>query len=164
MEKIAIFSGSFDPITNGHLDILKRGLSLFDKIIVVVSTNEQKTYTFSSKERITLVKQVCQSLDNVYVIGHTKGLLIDVAKHYQAIAILRGVRQTADLLYEQTMSCYNQDIETVILLTKPEYSHISSSGVKTFYKLGGDIKAMVPPVVHHALRERLLIETLEMTE
>ncbi|MBS4749625.1 pantetheine-phosphate adenylyltransferase [Carnobacteriaceae bacterium zg-ZUI78] len=164
MEKIAIFSGSFDPITNGHLDILKRGLSLFDKIIVVVSTNEQKTYTFSSKERITLVKQVCQSLDNVYVIGHTKGLLIDVAKHYQAIAILRGVRQTADLLYEQTMSCYNQDIETVILLTKPEYAHISSSGVKTFYKLGGDIKAMVPPVVHHALCERLLIETLEMTE
>lgn len=164
----AILSGSFDPITNGHLDLVERGLHLFDEIIIVVSSNEKKQHLFHLDERIALARQAVEPFEHVKVIGHTKGLLVDVAKHYNAVALLRGIRQANDLFFEQTMAMYNQreypKLETVLLFPKEDHVILSSSGIKELFRIGGDVSAMVPKHVELALSKKLERESLEVID
>lgn len=168
MKRLAIFPGSFDPLTNGHLDILERGLMLFDDIIIVISSNEHKRTTFTLDERIALVKHSVKHLKNVKVVAHTKGLLVDVARHYQAQAILRGIRNLTDMQYEQSIALYNKrehdTLETVLLFSREEHAILSSSGIKELFRIGGNVSKLVPKTVEQALHQKIQVELLEIIE
>lgn len=145
--KIAVYPGSFDPITNGHLDIIKRGAKVFDKIIVAVLVNVDKNYLFEIDERVQLIKKVTKDIENVEVRSFN-GLLVNFLKEYNSNIILKGLRTTFDFEYEMQMSFMNNeldsDIETVCMMASSENLHISSSGVKQVAKFGGNIKGLVP--------------------
>lgn len=148
---IAIYPGSFDPITNGHLDILKSGAEIFDKVIVAVSYNINKQGFLPIETRIELIKQSVLDLKNVEVVSY-EGLTVDYAKKIGANVILRGLRNQNDFEYElqisQTNNALWNDLKTVFLITKPEYSYISSSMVREVFAHGGDISKFVPEAVH----------------
>lgn len=148
---IAIYPGSFDPITNGHLDILKSGAEIFDKVIVAVSYNINKQGFLPVETRIELIKQSVSNLKNVEVVSY-EGLTVDYAKKIGANVILRGLRNQNDFEYElqisQTNNALWNDLKTVFLITKPEYSYISSSMVREVFAHGGDISKFVPEAVH----------------
>lgn len=143
----AIFAGSFDPITNGHLDIITRGSRIFDKLIVGVLLNIDKKGLFSIEERVELIKKVTKHLPNVEVICFN-GLLVDLAKEYDAKVILKGLRAVSDFEYEFQMALMNSrlnpNIETLFMMTSSEYSYLSSSSVKQVAKFGGKINGLVP--------------------
>ena len=145
--KIAVYPGSFDPITNGHLDIIKRGAKAFDKIIVAVLVNVDKKYLFEIDERVQLIKKVTKDIENVEVRSFN-GLLVNFLKEYNSNIILKGLRTTFDFEYEMQMSFMNSeldsDIETVCMMASSKNLHISSSGVKQVAKFGGNIKRLVP--------------------
>lgn len=155
MGKIAICSGSFDPITLGHLDIIKRGSKIFDQVLVVVLNNPAKKSLFTVEERIELIQSVTNDIPNVSVDSHD-GLLVDYAKSKNANVILRGLRAVSDFEYEMQISSVNKtlcsDIETFFMMTKNNYSFLSSSVVKEVAKFGGDISKFVPPVVEEAVK------------
>lgn len=157
MSKIAICSGSFDPITLGHLDIIKRGAKIFDELIVVVLTNPAKNSLFTVEERMELIQKVTKDIPNVSVDSYD-GLLVDYAKMKNANVILRGLRAVSDFEYEMQISSVNKtlssDIETFFMMTKNNYSFLSSSVVKEVAKFGGDISKFVPPVVEEAVIEK----------
>ena len=148
--KVAIYPGSFDPITNGHLDIITRGSKIYDKLIVGVLVNIDKKGLFSIEERVELIKKVTMHLPNVEVICFN-GLLVDLARKYEAKVILKGLRAVSDFEYEMQLSQTNNalapSITTVFLITKPEYNFISSSTVKEIAKYNGDISKFVPECV-----------------
>ena len=155
---IAIYPGSFDPITNGHLDILKSGSEIFDKVIIAVSYNINKKGFLSVEERVDLIKKSVAHLKNVEVDFYD-GLLADYAKLHNAYAIVKGLRAMSDFEYEFQMALTNRklnpDVETLFLTTKSEYMYLSSSMVKQIASMGGDISEFVPSVIHNSIIDRL---------
>ena len=159
MEKrIGIYPGTFDPITNGHLDIIQRGIKLFDVLYVVVPNNIQKNTLFTVDERIALLKEVLKDYDNV-IITKTDLLTVDFAKEVGAFAMLRGLRMVSDFEYELQLSAINKamngEVETIFIMSSHELSFLSSSSVKEIAKFNGDISNFVPDVVAKALKEKL---------
>lgn len=145
----AIFPGSFDPITNGHFDIIKRGISLFDEVIVAIGVNAEKKYMFSLEERKKFIEESFKDEPKVRVITYT-GLTIDLCKKEKADFILRGLRNPADFEFEKAIAHTNRvlsQIETVFLLTAASTSYISSSIVRDVLRNGGDITKLVPESV-----------------
>jgi len=155
--KTAIYPGSFDPVTNGHLDVLKRGLKLFDKIIIAVGEHPSKKTLFSVEERIIMLKAVAKGMKNVEV-DHFSGLLIEYARKRGAAAILRGLRAVSDFDYEFQAALMNRklnsNIETVFIMTRGMYSYLSATVVKEVASLGGNLNGMVPKMVEKRLREK----------
>ena len=145
--RVAIYPGSFDPITNGQLDIITRGSKIFDKLIVGVLVNIDKVGLFSIEERVELIKRVTSHLDNVEVVSFN-GLLVELAKKNNAKVILKGLRAVSDFEYEFQMALMNSqldaDVETLFMTTAATNSFLSSSSVKQVAKFGGDIKGLVP--------------------
>lgn len=154
----AIYPGSFDPITRGHLDILERFSKVFDKVYVAVGNSTKKNYLFDFEERANLVREVTKEISGIEVVAFD-GLTVDVAKKLDAQFILRGVRTGGDFEYEQRMASMNYrldpSIDTVLVYSKPEYNIISSSLIKEVAMLGGDIDQFVPEVVAKKLVEKL---------
>ncbi len=144
---VAVYPGSFDPITNGHIDIIKRGSKIFDKIIVGVLVNVDKKHLFEIDERVRLIKRVTNDIENVEVVSFN-GLLVDLLKEYNANVILKGLRNSTDFEYELQMAYINKelnsDIETLCMMSSPKNLHISSSCVKQVAKFGGNIEGLVP--------------------
>lgn len=145
--KVAIYPGSFDPITNGHLDIITRGSKIYDKLIVGVLVNIDKKGLFTIEERVELIKKVTKHLSNVEVVSFN-GLLVDLARKHEAKVILKGLRAVSDFEYEFQMALMNTQlepsIETLFMMTSSAYSYLSSSSVKQVAKFGGNISGLVP--------------------
>ncbi len=145
--RLAVFPGSFDPITNGHIDLVKRAIPLFDKIVVAVGINTQKQYLFSLEQRMEWIKESFQDCPSVEV-GNFEGLTVKFCESIHANYLLRGLRQASDFDYEKTISQLNsiigKDIETIFLISKPELSHISSTIVRELIKGNGDVSQFVP--------------------
>lgn len=152
--KIAIYPGSFDPITKGHLDVLETGAEIFDKVIIAVAKNSAKHGFLTIEERIDLIKKSCSHLKNVEVDSFD-GLTIDYAEKKEATILLRGLRAVSDFEYEmqlsQNNSALNHNIKTVFLITKPKYNFISSSSVREILLNGGNISKFVPQEVNDYL-------------
>ncbi len=152
---IAIYPGSFDPVTNGHLDIIRRSGSVFDTVIVAVLQNLEKKPLFSAEERLGILREVTGSWENVKVDSFD-GLLVSYAVEKGARVIVRGIRAVTDYEYEFQMALMNRrmesSIETIFMLPSSEYSYLSSSLIKEVYALGGDITGLVPEVVESSLR------------
>lgn len=156
---IAIVPGSFDPVTNGHLDIIRRTSALFDVVYVGILSNSSKTsQLFTIDERIELIKRVTKDLPNVKVEGFT-GLLVDFAKTKNANFIVKGLRAVSDFEYEFQMALTNKrlapDIETFFITTNSQYSYLSSSIVKEVAKYGGDISEMIPNEIINDIQEKI---------
>ena len=154
---IAIYPGSFDPVTNGHLDIVERGLKLFDKVIVAILQNPKKQFLFPLEERLEMLKISMQDFPNVEADAFD-GLLVDYAERRGAAAVLRGLRALSDFEFEFRMALANHrlapEIEVVSLSTSEEHTFLSSSTVREIASLGGDVSSMVPPHVEECLRQR----------
>ena len=155
MARVAIYPGSFDPVTNGHLDIVKRGLKLFDKIIVTILYNPGKETLFSVEERLGMLRESMKSLSHIE-IDRYDGLLVDYAAKRKAQAILRGMRAVSDFEYEFQMALMNRrldrEIQTVFLMTGLRWIFTSSSIIKEAARFGGNIEGMVPPNVLKKLK------------
>ncbi|WKD84810.1 Phosphopantetheine adenylyltransferase [Polaribacter huanghezhanensis] len=154
--KKAIFPGSFDPITLGHIDIIKRGIHLFDEIVVAIGINADKKYLFSLEKRKKFIQDAFSSEDKITVETYT-GLTVDYCKSIKANFILRGLRNPADFEFEKAIAQANgklSNIETVFLLTSPETSFISSSIVRDILKNGGDASILVPKSVSESLNKK----------
>lgn len=155
--KIAVYPGSFDPITNGHLDILKRALNVFDKVIVLVANNPKKRTTFDVNERMKTIKNVTKDMKNVEV-DSTEGLVVAYAKKVGATALVRGLRAVTDFEYELQMATTNEfvdsSIDMVFFMTHLENTFISSSSVKELFFQGLDISKLVPQEVIRALESK----------
>ena len=156
-EKIAVVPGSFDPVTFGHLDIIKRAADVFDIVYVAVLNNSAKNPLFSVEERMALMAEVTKALPNVR-IESSSGLLIDYAKEKKAKAIVRGLRAVSDFEYEMQITSMNrfldETIETFFIMTKNQYSFLSSSIVKEVAKYGSGVNELVPDCVVQALKEK----------
>ena len=155
--KRAIYPGSFDPITFGHLDIIERSLKITDELIVGVLNNSSKKALFTSDERVELIKEATAHLPNVRVVAF-EGLLVDFARKMNADVIVRGLRAVTDFEYELQMSQINnalyKEIDTVFLTTRLEYAYLSSSITKEVAMMGGDISKFVPPVIINKVYEK----------
>jgi pantetheine-phosphate adenylyltransferase len=155
---IAVYPGSFDPVTMGHIDILERTSRIFDKIVVAVVHNVTKQALFTLDERVDLIKNSVEHLPNVEVECFN-GLLADFLRAKEATVIIRGLRSITDFEYESHMSMMNKsllpEIDTVFIMSNPSYIFVSSSGVKEAALLGGDVSGMVPAEVEKGLREKL---------
>ncbi|MBI3005781.1 MAG: pantetheine-phosphate adenylyltransferase [Ignavibacteriales bacterium] len=155
---IAIYPGTFDPFTNGHLDIVQRALRLFDKVIVTVARNSSKNPMFSEKERLKLIQESVKGMKNVDV-ELFDGLLVDYAREKKATAIVRGLRAISDFEYELQMALMNRKLnnafETVFLMPNEKYTYLNSNIVREIARLGGNVSEFVPSVVNNALRQKL---------
>lgn len=153
----AVCPGSFDPVTNGHLDIVERASAIFDEVVVAVGVNQSKRRLFSPDERLDMLTRACSEWDNVRVDGFT-GLLTDFCLEHDVHAIVKGLRAVSDFDYELQMAQMNSSlapIETVFVPTSPEWSFLASSLVKEVATFGGDVSGLVPGFVHEALTARL---------
>ena len=157
MEKIAIYPGTFDPITNGHLDVIYRAAKMFDKVIVAISTHPSKKPLFSVDERIKLIKDSIVGHSNI-VVESFEGLLVNYAEARGAIAIVRGLRAISDFEFEFQMALVNRKISngmvTVFLMPHEKYTYLNSTIVKEVASLGGEVKEFVPENVLLALKEK----------
>lgn len=155
--KIAIYPGSFDPITNGHLDILKRALKVFDKVVVLVANNVNKKYTFTDVERVEMIKLITKDMPNVEVES-TSGLVVDYARKIGATALVRGLRAVSDFEYELQMATTNEfidpTIDMVFFMTHLDNTFISSSTVKELFAQGIDISKLAPKTVIEYLKAK----------
>jgi len=155
---IAVYPGSFDPVTCGHYDIIERAAGLFDELIVLVAVNSGKAPLFTAQERMELLRDACAGLPNVSIDTLTDGLLVEYAVTHEARVIVKGLRAVSDFEYEFQMALLNRrlqpDVETMFLMTSAEYSYLSSSIVKEIARLGGDIAGLVPEAVQTALRAK----------
>ena len=152
--KIAVYPGSFDPITFGHLDIINRGLRIFDNVVIAVAKNSTKNGLFTIEERIELIREVLKGNDRAKV-DTFDGLLVDYVRAQQATVIIRGLRAVSDFEYEFQIAQMNrsitQDVETLFMMTSVPYSYLSSSIVKEVSSLHGPVDGLVPPLVKQAL-------------
>jgi pantetheine-phosphate adenylyltransferase len=158
----ALCPGTFDPVTNGHLDIIERASRRFDRVLVAVLRNPSKEPMFGTEERVTMLKEACAHLPNVEVDSFS-GLLVDYARRRGAVIIVKGLRAVSDYEYEIQMAQMNHrisggEVETVFMTTSPQWSFISSSLVKEIARFGGPVEGLVPPVVAGRLAERLARE------
>jgi len=157
VKKIAIYPGTFDPITNGHIDLIQRGLRIFDEIIVAVAENPRKNPLFTIEERVKMAKEAVKELGKVDVESFD-GLLIDYAKSKGARAIIRGLRAVSDFEYELQMALMNRrldsEIETVFMMPSEEYSYLTSSIVKEVASLRGSTRGLVPEIVEKEFRKK----------
>ncbi|MBZ4670036.1 MAG: Phosphopantetheine adenylyltransferase [Oscillospiraceae bacterium] len=164
MERIAVCPGSFDPITNGHKDIIIRASKLFDKVIVLVSVNPVKQSSFTVEERVEMIRTVMQGHDNIE-IDTSDGLLADYIRKKNAVAIVKGLRAVSDFEYEFQMALANRklysDAETVFLTTSAENMYLSSSVVKQIASFGGDISGFVPDCILDDIKKRLMRKNTE---
>jgi len=152
--RVAIYPGSFDPLTNGHVDIIERGARIFDAIIVAILANVEKTPLFSENERIAIIRDVFKGHQNVQVEAFS-GLLVEYALHKNATVLVRGLRAVSDFEYEFQMALMNRHLapglETVFMMPDEKYTYISSRLIKEVFTLGGEITGLVPPVVEEKL-------------
>lgn len=158
--KIALYPGTFDPITNGHMDIIERASRLFDKIIITVARNPAKSPLLSAEERVFLIQQVVAEIETsaVLVVKTFDGLIVDFAKKEKANAIIRGLRAVSDFEYEFQMALMNRrlnsEVSTVFLMPHEKYTYLNSTIVKEVAHLGGNISNFVPPVVEMKLNKK----------
>ena len=158
----AVFPGSFDPLTNGHLDIIRRSSPLFDEIVIAVLNNADKNPMFSVDERCSMIKDVVRDLETgscKLVVDSFSGLTADFARKSSATAIVRGIRAVSDYEYELRMALMNRrlepTIETVFLMAGEEYSYVSSTLMKQVFELGGRVEGLIPPLVESKMRAKL---------
>jgi pantetheine-phosphate adenylyltransferase len=155
---IAVYPGSFDPITNGHLDLIERGSKIFDELIVAVLRNPEKDPLFTVEERLEMLREASQHCPNVSVDSF-HGLLVDYAVRKQVRVILRGIRAISDFENEMTMALMNrkldQNLETVFMMPAVSYSFLSSRLVREIVRFGGDVRGLVPPLVEARLRAKV---------
>ncbi len=160
MGRIAVYPGSFDPITNGHIDIIARGLEIFDGVIVAIASNTQKKTLFSVEERVEIAKIALQDMPDV-VVENFSGLLVDYVQKTNASVILRGLRATSDFEYEFQMAHMNKSLnkrlDTLFMMTGRDYFFISSRTVKEVASLGGDVNGLVPDIVAKRLKKKFKI-------
>lgn len=165
--KIGVYPGSFDPVTNGHLDIIERASKIFDKLIVAVLVNPNKTPVFDIEERVELLKETTEHLTNVEVKAF-KGLLIDFMKQENAKVIVKGLRAVSDFEYEFQMALLNKklepSIETIFMMTNSKYSYLSSSMVKEVARFGGCIEDLVPEKIAKKVMKKLNKKYVETEE
>ena len=154
----AIYPGSFDPPTNGHLDLIQRGAKIFEELVVAILRNSEKTPMFSVSERLDMLKELTADLPNVR-IATFDGLMVEYAKSIDAMCVLRGIRAISDYEYELQMALMNRKIEptleTVFMMPADKYSYVSSRLVREVAQVGGPVKGLVPEVVEQKLREKL---------
>jgi len=155
--KIAIYPGSFDPVTNGHIDIAQRATNIFDKVIVAVSRNPEKNYLFTDDERLMMAKEAFKQNGNISVINFS-GLVADLARREKAVAIVRGLRAVSDFEHEFQLALMNRkmnrEVETVFLMTSFRYVYLSSSIIKDAAQHAGKYEDLVPPVVSKMLKQK----------
>lgn len=155
--RVAIYPGSFDPLTSGHVDIIERGAKIFDSIIVAILANVEKTPLFTENERIAIIRDVFKGQQNVQVETFS-GLLVDYAQRKNATVLVRGLRAVSDFEYEFQMALMNRHLapglETVFMMPDEKYTYISSRLIKEVFTLGGEITGLVPPVVEEKLRAK----------
>lgn len=155
--KTVIYPGSFDPVTNGHLDVARRAAGIFDRLIVAVAANPEKNPLFSFAERMALLNTTCWDIPNREIV-HFDGLLADAVRRFDACAVIRGIRAVSDFEYEFQMALMNRELnsrcETLFMMPKPEYSFVSSRLIKEIALCGGDISSFVPPAVADAIRDK----------
>jgi pantetheine-phosphate adenylyltransferase len=156
--RLAIYPGTFDPITNGHLDLLTRALKLFDRIIISVARNPSKSPLFTEQERIALIRSVVGRNPRV-TIESFDGLLVDYVQAKKATAVVRGLRAISDFEYELQMALMNRKlkstVETVFLMPNEKYTYLNSSIVREIARLGGDVRSFVPAAVYRALQRKI---------
>ena len=154
---LAVYPGSFDPLTNGHVDIISRGARLFDRIVVAILVNAEKSPLFSMAERVEIARAVFKDLPKVEV-DTFEGLLVEYARRKRATAIVRGIRAVSDFEYEFQMALMNRHLEptleTVFMMPAEQYTYLSSRLIKEVFTLGGDVRGLVPPAVEHWLRRK----------
>ncbi len=157
MATLAVYPGSFDPLTNGHVDIISRGARLFDRIVVAILMNAEKTPLFTTGERVDIARSVFQQHPNVE-IDTFDGLLVDYVERRKAQVIVRGLRAVSDFEYEFQMALMNQRlnsrIETVFMMPAEQYTYISSRLIKEVFSLGGKVEGLVPEIVERRLRDK----------
>ena len=155
--RLAVFPGSFDPLTNGHVDIVLRCAHLFERICVAVLVNAEKAPLFSADERVTMIREVFREYPNIEV-DTFDGLLVDYARRKRASALVRGLRAVSDFEYEFQMALMNRHLEptleTVFMMPAEQYTYLSSRLIKEVFRLGGDVRGLVPSVVEDRLRRR----------
>jgi len=160
MKRTAIYPGSFDPLTNGHLDVVQRAAKLFDRVIIAVASNDSKHPLFTKDERVALVKQAVAKLPNVETDAFD-GLLVEYVAAKKAQAIVRGLRAVSDFEFEFQLALMNrkldEKIETIFMMPKDTYTFLSSRIVKEICRLGGDVSSFVPPNVQTALKKKLKV-------
>jgi pantetheine-phosphate adenylyltransferase len=155
--RLAVFPGSFDPLTNGHVDIILRSAHLFERVIVAVLVNAEKKPLFTSEERVAIVREVFREYANVEAESFD-GLLVAYAKRRRASAIVRGLRAVSDFEYEFQMALMNRHLEptleTVFMMPAEQYTYLSSRLIKEVFQLGGEVRGLVPPAVERAMRDK----------
>lgn len=158
MAKIAVYPGSFDPITNGHLDVIRRAAKMFDRVLVAIARNSEKAPLFSVAERVALARAAVRGLKQV-AVDEFEGLLVNYARRQKATVLIRGLRAVSDFEFEFQMALMNRKldgrIETIFLMPKDEYTFLSSHLVREVASLGGQVGDFVPPPVERALRVKL---------
>ena len=164
--RLAIFPGSFDPLTNGHVDIILRSAHLFERIVVAVLVNAEKDPLFSTDERVAIIREVFREYPNIEVDTFA-GLLVDYARRRRASALIRGLRAVSDFEYEFQMALMNRHLEptleTVFMMPAEQYTYLSSRLIKEVFTLGGDVRGLVPSTVEDWMRRKMKVQLAQGT-
>ncbi len=155
--RTVLYPGSFDPVTNGHIDVARRASRIFDRVVIAVAANAEKSPLFTTEERMNLLREACSNIENVEIV-HFEGLLANSLKQFDASAVIRGLRAVSDFEYEFQMALMNrglnEECETLFMMPSPEYSFVSSRLIKEIARCGGNISAFVPPNVADAIHQK----------